>query len=842
MSKIIWKDIDSSTIKGLLICELPPITKPKMRVQETEVDGVDGSIIEELGYETYDKPIRIGLTRDFDIDEVIKYFTGEGNVVFSNEPNKYYKAKIIEQIDYTRLLRFKEAEVKFRVQPFKYEYQEEEQIAETGSIEGTEVKVTDAKLTQMQIDGRSTQETRSGKNLVDVLGNKPAGTTSTINGVTFTVLEDGRIKVNGTATAKAVFYIAENENIAITDGVKTISGGSTNVAFQLSINRDGTYVYPTVRDTTSYSTYTNSFIKNFCLVVSEGQIVNNEIVYLQFEDGSVATEYEPYGVSPSPDYPSEIESVGYENLLDVKDGDYTGFGNVKINVSNGVVTINGNSTSTGTIYINPNFNLVLDGTYALSINKDGGSISGSNMAVCLVKDDDIVFSRNQTENVTVQIFNEQNCNKIGLYINSGTTFNNFVIKPMLLKGTQQHSYIPYGKSGVEVKTTGKNLFNKENASVGYYINYNTGSISKAEDGFTASDFIEVKPNAQYYCNFVAFASSNFGMAFYDENKKFISGSRLYNSITTPDNAKYFRFCVRNEEYSSGTSITDINTVQLEEGSVATEYQPYQERITVMQLNAPLRSLPNGVKDIAYIRNNKLYVDRYIGSVVLNGSESSWAENSITKGLFQVALENVTTDITKINVMSNYFKGSSGTDIVNSWYTNNSVSTYTSNRLFFRSDDYANNLDEFKTLLSTNNVQVDYELATPVTEEYGDLTILQLVDGENNISNSEDANMVIDYIETLTINNLGNYISKPTFEIEGAGQIKFILNGYSVFTYNFDEDGRVVIDSEKEDAYLGSVLKNRNMNGEFPKLEIGENKITWDGLVKNIKVVKKSRWL
>lgn len=103
-------------------------------------------------------------------------------------------------------------------------------------------------------------------------------------------------------------------------------------------------------------------------------------------------------------------------------------------------------------------------------------------------------------------------------------------------------------------------------------------------------------------------------------------------------------------------------------------------------------------------------------------------------------------------------------------------------------------------------------------------------------------MIIDYIETLTINNSGNYVSKPTFEIEGAGTIRFMLNGNLVFSYNFDADGRVVIDSEKEDAYLDAVLKNRNMNGEFPELEIGENKITWEGLIKSIKVVKKSRWL
>ncbi len=124
MNKIIWKGVDSSTIEGLMICELPPITKPKMRVQETTIDGVDGSIIEELGYESYDKSLKIGLTYNFDVDKIIKYFTGEGQVVFSNESDKYYNAKIIDQIDYERLLRFKEATVKFRVQPFKYKLNE----------------------------------------------------------------------------------------------------------------------------------------------------------------------------------------------------------------------------------------------------------------------------------------------------------------------------------------------------------------------------------------------------------------------------------------------------------------------------------------------------------------------------------------------------------------------------------------------------------------------------------------------------------------------------------------------------------------------------------------------
>lgn len=121
---ITWKGKNSSEIQGLMICELPPITKPKMRVEETVIDGVDGSFIEELGYESYDKTVKIGLTRNFNIDEVIDYFNGEGNLVLDNEADKYYKAKIIDSIDYERLLRFKTANVKFRVQPFKYSNEE----------------------------------------------------------------------------------------------------------------------------------------------------------------------------------------------------------------------------------------------------------------------------------------------------------------------------------------------------------------------------------------------------------------------------------------------------------------------------------------------------------------------------------------------------------------------------------------------------------------------------------------------------------------------------------------------------------------------------------------------
>jgi len=117
---IVFKDKCSKHIKGLLICELPPITKPKMRTSITKIDGKDGDIIDELGYESYTKTISIGLTRNYDIDEVMSFFNGSGDLIMSNEPDKVYKVSILDNIDYERLVRFRTASVKFYTQPFKY--------------------------------------------------------------------------------------------------------------------------------------------------------------------------------------------------------------------------------------------------------------------------------------------------------------------------------------------------------------------------------------------------------------------------------------------------------------------------------------------------------------------------------------------------------------------------------------------------------------------------------------------------------------------------------------------------------------------------------------------------
>lgn len=112
--------VNSNTISGLLIQELPSVQKPKMRTRTETIDGRDGDIVTNLGYEAYDRDMKIGLHGSFNIDEITAFFNTSGEIIFSNEPSKVYTFTMIDDIDYERLGRFREAKVTFHVQPYKY--------------------------------------------------------------------------------------------------------------------------------------------------------------------------------------------------------------------------------------------------------------------------------------------------------------------------------------------------------------------------------------------------------------------------------------------------------------------------------------------------------------------------------------------------------------------------------------------------------------------------------------------------------------------------------------------------------------------------------------------------
>ena len=119
---------------------------------------------------------------------------------------------------------------------------------------------------------------------------------------------------------------------------------------------------------------------------------------------------------------------------------------------------------------------------------------------------------------------------------------------------------------------GKNLFNKETAHIGKVILFSSGEMITNADYF-CTDYIPVIPNTTYVRSAFTTLGENW---YYDIDKNPLNSIQENENIfTTPENAYYVRL-------SGGVPNVDI--AQLEEGSVATEYEPYIPSVKMLSKN------------------------------------------------------------------------------------------------------------------------------------------------------------------------------------------------------------------------------------------------------------------
>ncbi|KEI92229.1 distal tail protein Dit [Clostridium botulinum] len=116
----VWKGIHSNE-KGLKIISLPNITTPEKREEKIIIPGRDGYLTQsDGGYEGEVKPVEFDIKHD-NFDDIKQWLTGSGEVIFSNEPDRYYKARIINKLDLARVLeKFHSGIIQFDCQPFGY--------------------------------------------------------------------------------------------------------------------------------------------------------------------------------------------------------------------------------------------------------------------------------------------------------------------------------------------------------------------------------------------------------------------------------------------------------------------------------------------------------------------------------------------------------------------------------------------------------------------------------------------------------------------------------------------------------------------------------------------------
>lgn len=233
---IVLNDVSSLTIQGLIITSLPPIRKPKIRTQIEEIDGRDGDIVTELGFAAYDKPVQIGLSYNYDVDDIIKFFNSSGKVVFSNEPEKYYNYAIYDQIDFEKLIRFKTATVNFHVQPFKYSDVEKEKTFNFTTV--------DPKSLQIRNDGNIYSKpkiTVTGSGTVNLYLNGNQVFVLNLSSTRTIILDIAAMNAYGTdGTLKNRLVTGDYDDFVLPSGNNTIS--FTGAASQIIIDNYSRWV------------------------------------------------------------------------------------------------------------------------------------------------------------------------------------------------------------------------------------------------------------------------------------------------------------------------------------------------------------------------------------------------------------------------------------------------------------------------------------------------------------------------------------------------------------------------------------------------------------------------
>lgn len=115
-----FKNIDSSNY--LIVNKLPPIFKAAKDIELIEVQGKDGFLTNDLGsYKGIIKTVECTIRDLSNIDYICGWLSGGGEVIFSNEPTKIYKATIKNQIQFNKVIReFHSFIIQFECQPHKY--------------------------------------------------------------------------------------------------------------------------------------------------------------------------------------------------------------------------------------------------------------------------------------------------------------------------------------------------------------------------------------------------------------------------------------------------------------------------------------------------------------------------------------------------------------------------------------------------------------------------------------------------------------------------------------------------------------------------------------------------
>lgn len=455
---------------------------------------------------------------------------------------------------------------------------------------------------------------------------------------------------------------------------------------------------------------------------------NNTITGDIVLDGTIGKSLKSWSITgntvqngtPSPDNPVEIQSVG-ERTKNLFDKNTTAFNDLGVGkhpttdtgtfikntvLGTGVFSIKCDANTTYTIY-SPNGNNIFaafgDVTAAVGVAYRGAIIKNNTTVVTITTDDTAkylyvycVFGRDVDAGLTIDYVTDK------LFVGIG--YMSFPIcLPIVSRGKNIFDYktMSNGQSGVYLK---------EDGELG---KYETWSIT---------DYIPCSGNI-FTINSIG--GINAGMCLYDSQKNFITGIAYGTAgaefkkpitIKSETNASYIRFSYNTgHDVSSGGDLRydDLSKIQLEEGSVATTYEPYREPITTpIYLSEPLQ--------IGETLNSDGNREVKWKKIVLTGTEEISAHKTFDTGSISIRIN--TKEPVKVDSMTycTHLPYVTFSKLYNEMKPGTSThNKETINTLYYLIEGFTT-LSQYKDFFSNQYnagtpVTVYYQLATPTTE-------------------------------------------------------------------------------------------------------------------------------
>lgn len=484
----------------------------------------------------------------------------------------------------------------------------------TGNATGNTIYLNDTaemRVNELKVSGNSRQETREGYNLLKLKDVEE----TTVNGLTYSV-KDGVIYLNGTTTEQTRLWLELEKNIVlngtytnqiITDFTPT---KDINCNYHIALNDWSVSCLNVNPRGSKYKTETVAIeneIKYFFIQIV-GDTFSNTEIRPQLVLGSEPKDYEPYGAMPSPDYPSEVESVGDNvNLFD------------KTNTVDGKYYDNSGNLVNESVSFMSDYIKVIKNSYILSIRD-----STSALRICTF-DENKTFIRRIISTSKTELAIEIAESEKYVILSSNKLENKDTMK--FEKGSVATGYSPYGMGSVSEVVCGKNMipfpYNSGDTYTNKGITYTTNSDGSVSANGTStenqSNYMLFQGNWELTTDMIGSVTNNTncnGMVAYVKNGetdwKYANLNGL--KLTIGDVIKRIYLQV----YTSGTTVSETVYPMLELGTTATDYEPYQSQTYTIPTQQPMRKVGD-IKDEFIKVDSKWYERHNIVEEILDGN-------------------------------------------------------------------------------------------------------------------------------------------------------------------------------------------------------------------------------